>query len=201
VTCAALRRLRRLPRAQAGVTVIEFALIIPVLLLMLMGFFDLAHRQYVAAILQGEIENAGRRSGIQAGLTNLPSIDAAVEQAVRPIVSDAATFSSERLGYTNFTDIGTPEEFDDKAPFNNKYDPGECFYDVNGNKQWDADRGRTGQGGAQDVIVYRVTVSFPRLFPMNGLLGWDENQSVSGSTVLRNQPYAQQRIERVKICS
>jgi Flp pilus assembly pilin Flp len=194
-------RLSRLGRDQSGITIVEFGIVAPVLLLMLMGFFDLAHRAYAQTILQGELEDAGRDSTLQTGAINTASLDAQVQSIVRKVVGPSATFTPLRLSYTNFSDIGTPERFVDLAPLNNRYDAGECFEDVNGNGVWDADRGRTGQGSAQDAVVYRITVAYPRLFPMAGLLGWSETQEIRASTVLRNQPFAPQTIPPVTVCT
>lgn len=193
-------QLRRLGIENSGISAVEFGLVAPVLLLMMMGFFDLAHRAYALTVLQGAVEDAGRRSTLQSGTANISSIDAAVTKVVRPILGNDAVFTPGRTSYTTFSDVGTPERFVDKAPFNNKYDPGECFEDANGNGVWDADRGKNGQGNAQDIVVYKISVSYPRMFPMAGLLGWPENETVGASTVLRNQPWAAQAIPTVNVC-
>ena len=75
---------------------------------------------------------------------------------------------------------------------NGKYDKGECFEDVNGNGVWDSDMGEGGQGGADDAVLYTMTVSYNRLFPMAKMLGWSATQTITASTVLRNQPYGTQ---------
>ena len=91
--------------------------------------------------------------------------------------------------------------FKDKPAYNGKYDAGECFEDVNGNGQWDADLGKAGQGAAQDAVLYKMEVTYPRLLPLAPLLGWTANQKVSASTVLRNQPYGDQQIPSVTKCT
>jgi Flp pilus assembly pilin Flp len=194
-------RPRLLLRDERGITLVEFALVTPVLLLMMMGFFDLTHRAYALTVLQGAIEEAGRNSTLQTGAVNTASIDAEIADVVGDIVGTGAVFHpAERLSYQNFADVGTPERFVDNPPANNRYDAGECFEDVNANGTWDADRGRTGPGSAQDVVLYRVRITYPRLFPMAGLLGWSPQQEISGTTILRNQPYAPQTIPPVTLC-
>ena len=49
-----------------------------------------------------------------------------------------------------------------------------------------------GQGGAKDVVVYSVTVTYPRLFPVAKLIGLSENVKLNATTVLANQPYGDQ---------
>lgn len=191
------RRRRNLLRDKAGISMVEFGFVGPVLILMMMGLFDLAHRSYVGVVLQGAIERAGRHSTLQSGTINAAALNAGVENEVRELVGVDAVFTPSRLSYQNFSDIGLPEDFRDTNPANGRYDAGECFVDANGNGQWDAERGRTGQGGAHDVVVYQISVSYPRMFPMAGLLGWPENQTVSATTVLRNQPWAMQTLPTV----
>lgn len=183
---------RAIAADQRGATLVEFAFVVPVMMLMLMGFFDLAHQAYAKSILQGAVQKAGRDATLEFGATNDAALRAKIERQVKRVTGRRAVFTSERLSYTNFRGIGTPENFTDKTPFNNQYDVGECYEDVNANGSWDRDIGRVGQGGAEDAVIYRMTVAYPRLFPMARMLGWSPNQQIVAETVLRNQPYAAQ---------
>ena len=69
---------------------------------------------------------------------------------------------------------------------------GEPFEDANGNGQWDADRGRSGFGGARDAVLYSVNVEYDRFFPIARFIGVSETMDMTVSTVLRNQPYGLQ---------
>jgi Flp pilus assembly protein TadG len=182
-----------LARDERGVTVVEFAIVAPVMLLMLMGFFDLAHTEYARSVLQGAMQMAARNSTLESGLTSQSTIDSYVTGQVTSVVGAGATFTPTRLSYSDFSSVGTPENYTD-ANHNGQYDPGECFEDVNGNGHWDADLGKAGQGGADDAVLYTMTVSYKRMFPMARMLGWPANQTISASTVLRNQPYGAQNI-------
>ena len=55
-------------------------------------------------------------------------------------------------------------------------------------------------GSADDIVYYEVTLSQPRLFPMARLLGWSATQSVTVSTMVRNQPWANQTTPTIR-CS
>ena len=57
---------------------------------------------------------------------------------------------------------------------------------------WDTDRGVDGMGGARDAVLYTVTVSYPRAFPLMHLIGLPETVTSRSQTVLRNQPYGSQ---------
>jgi Flp pilus assembly protein TadG len=195
---AFLSRLRADPR---GATLVEFAIISPVMLIMLMGLGDMIYQAYAQAILNGAIQKAARDSGIEGASANLTTIDGQVIAMIANIVKNptqncgtgtgnAATWCSTRESYDTFTEVA-PEPFVD-ANHNGVYDKGECFTDVNGNGVWDADPGKTGQGGASAVTLYKMTVTYPRLFPVAALLGWSKMQTISASTLLKNQPYATQ---------
>ena len=56
------RRIASLVRDAEGATIVEFALILPVLMVTLMGLFDLPYNMYTSQMLQGAIQNAARSS-------------------------------------------------------------------------------------------------------------------------------------------
>ncbi|HVF92674.1 MAG TPA: TadE/TadG family type IV pilus assembly protein [Sphingomonas sp.] len=201
-----LATLRALLRDRRGVTIIEFAIVAPVMLLMLMGLGDLLYQVYAKEILSGAIQKAGRDSGIQGGAQATAQIDGKVLAMIDTIMITptpscavtpaAGTYCSKRFSYANFAVVG-PERFTD-VNANNQRDAGECYDDVNGNSQWDAEPGATGQGGANDVTLYTFTVTYPRLFPMAGMMGWSKSQTITAQTLIKNQPYATQPVTTVK---
>lgn len=191
--------LRRLRRDRRGATVTEFAVVAPVMLLVTMGMCDLAYQSYVQAMLSGALQRAGRDSTIQGAANRTDAIDAKVKAAVQSVAA-SATFTTSRKSYANFGQVA-PEPFQDNNG-NNSYDQAsECFTDTNGNGKWDTDPGLDGQGGANDVVFYTIAATYPRLFPMAGLMGWSSSQTVSASTVLKNQPYANQSsFTAIQVC-
>ena len=190
--------MRRLALDQRGVTVIEFAIVAPVMILLIMGLGDLLYQAYAQALLTGALQKAGRDSAIQGGASNSAAIDAQVAAMVKQIAPQA-TWTSTRISYPTFSVIGKPEDFTDSNN-NGRCDNKESFTDTNGNGVWDADQGASSQGGANDVTVYTVTVTYPRVFPTPGLLGFSTNEMLTASTVLKNQPYATQATAVTKQC-
>jgi Flp pilus assembly protein TadG len=186
-----IRRLYQLARNTRGATAIEFAIIAPVMILLLMGIGDLSYQIYAQSILSGSLQKAGRDSTIQGAPNNTAAIDQKVTDMVKTIAGNA-TIAFSRKNYDSFSLI-KPEPFTDSNG-NGVRDPKECFTDVNGNGSWDADPGIQGQGGANDITVYTVTVTYPRIFPVAKLFGWSANQTISASTLLKNQPYASQSV-------
>lgn len=183
---------RRLIGDRRGGTIVEFAIVAPVMLLTIMGLGDLLYQTYLQSILSGAIQKAGRDSSIQGGANQTAVLDNRVITIVRR-VADTATFTSSRESAANFVRM-KPEPFTDKTPLNGRRDAGECFEDYNFNGQWDANPTRTGQGGANDVTLYKITVTYPRPFPIATLMGFSANQKISAQTLLKNQPYATQKV-------
>ena len=183
-----MMRKRTFATDESGAAIVEFAMIAPVMLITLFGMFDLGHGLYTKAMIQGAIEKAARGSTIEGVTTG--TLDAKVTAAVR-LVAANSTIVFNRKSYTNFTDVGQPEEFTD-TDSNGLCDGGETFEDANGNGVWDANQGRTGNGGARDAVLYTVLVSYPRIFPIARLIGQSNTTQMAATTVLRNQPYGLQ---------
>ena len=59
------RPLARLRRDRRGVTVVEFAFVLPVMLVLMMGMMELGYQAYVQSVITGAVQKAGRDSGIQ----------------------------------------------------------------------------------------------------------------------------------------
>lgn len=184
-------RLRSLLHDIQGATIVEFAFVAPVLLLMVMGIFDLGHNMYTSAMLQGSVQQAARDSTIEGAAGNTAALDQIVTDAVRA-VSPAATLQFDRKAYSSFSDVSRPEDFTD-VDGNGTCDAGEPFEDINGNGTWDSDRGLVGQGGARDAVLYTVRITYPRVFPIARLIpGQSDTFTIETKTVLRNQPYGVQ---------
>ena len=181
---------------ERGVAIIEFAMIAPVLLLMLMGLLDLAFNMYTTEMLQGAIESTARNSSIEGASSNDAQLDAVVTTAVRA-VAPSATLTFNRRSYSSFTKAGRPEDYTD-VDNDGTCNHGEPYEDANGNGAWDLDRGKAGFGGARDAVLYTVTVKYQRPFPVAAFIpGQTKNFTLSAVTVLRNQPYGQQSVNPV----
>ncbi|MBU0670469.1 MAG: pilus assembly protein [Alphaproteobacteria bacterium] len=188
-------RLRGLDRDQQGVTIVEFAIVAPVLCVMLLGAFDMGHTLYVRAVLEGTVQKAARDASLEAGTDAqvLGVIDQKVEDQLTPLGIGAAEIRPTRRFYRTFNDAAAAraETWTDSNA-NGTCDEGEPYDDENHNQVWDSDGGNDGQGGAKDATLYTVRVSYPRLFPIDRLIGGSDTTNLSASTVLRNQPYGDQ---------
>ncbi len=189
-----LRQRRSVAACARGATVVEFALLAPVLLMVMMGICDYAHTLYMVSSLQGVVQKASRDSTIED--YSMPAaqatLDAKVISQIKLLNSAATVPPPTRRYYKTYAAATsrTAETWGD-TDHDGTCDHGEQYSDVNNNGVWDADGGDS-SGGAKDKVIYQVTVSYPRLFPIFRFTGVPSTVSLSATTVLTNQPYAQQ---------
>ena len=180
--------LRRLRGDETGTTVMEFGLIATVFVGLLLGLFDLGQIAYTQAILNGAVQDAARSSSLE--INDTTAEDTRIEQMVR-VAAPGATVATERLSYASFADVGRPERWND-ADADGTCADGESYTDENGNGDWDEDIGADGNGGAEDVVVYTVTVTYDPLFPNPFYPGGTDERRLVASSIKKNQPFADQ---------
>ncbi len=190
---------RRLRRNDQGNAIVEFALTAPLFLLILMGIFDFTWQIYAKNTLQGVVNNSARAATLEGNALNQTVLDNRVRDQVQNVFPQG-TVTFNRKAYDSYSEVGDPEAFTDQNG-NGQYDSGECFEDVNGNGNWDSDRGQTGNGGAEDVVVYTATVRVARVLPVWKMLGQSQQVSLAATTVLRNQPYNAATSTKKVICT
>lgn len=160
------RTIARLARDRSGAALLEFALVAPLLLVLLIGTIEVGLAIFVGSSIEAAVLQASR-FGITGSNSGMPRAE-----QVREIIRDR-TFGFvdmdeaeiETLVYTDFSSVGEPEPYVDEND-NGSYDDGEDFTDVNGNAQWDQDMGAAGLGGAGDVVLYRVTYDWGIVTPL-----------------------------------
>lgn len=184
-----MRLLRLLAAAREGAAAVEFALVAPVLLLLLLGLFDLGQMAYGKAVLNGVVERAARSSSLEGADTKVA--DAMVMNAIKPVLP-TATVTTDRKSYFDFVDIDRPEKFTDKNG-NGTCNAGEPYVDENRSGQWEANVGRTGNGGSGDVVLYTVTVTYKPIFTAKWFGDWNKDRTLTAVGVRKNQPFAAQQ--------
>lgn len=187
-----MRAPRSLISDERGTSLVEFALIAPVLLVLLLGMFEMGYNFYLQSQLQGAVQRAARDSTVHSANGNTSAVDARVSAAVRNIVPNA-TLAFSRRAYASFRDVTRAEDFTD-IDGNGACSEGEPFEDANGNGVWDQDRGTHGGGGARDAVLYVVRVSYPRAFGAAKVIGLSNTVTTEATTVLRNQPWDAQAV-------
>lgn len=180
--------LRRLRRDQTGASMMEFGLIVPVFMTLMLGLFDIGQLVYTQAILNGAVQEAARSSSLETGDTTVA--DGRVEDLVQ-ISAPGVTVSSTRLSYFDFADIDRAEAWND-ADGDGDCNDGENYTDENGNGSWDEDIGVSGNGGAGDVVIYEVTATYTPLFPVPFLKSTGTDRVLTSKAIKKNQPFADQ---------
>jgi Flp pilus assembly protein TadG len=188
--------LRRLGRDQRGISAVEFALISPAFLTMLLGSLDLGHSLYLRAVMQGMIQKTARDLSLETGntTTQQTALDGVMRKGIQTLIKVPDNkITITRRYFRDFTKAAasTAEPLTDSNA-NGRCDPGEQYQDSNNNGTWDKDGGDSGQGSAKDSVVYTVSVTYPRLFPVAKLIGLSNQATLTASTVLANQPYGDQ---------
>ncbi|WP_293971829.1 TadE/TadG family type IV pilus assembly protein [Sphingomonas sp.] len=184
----------RMGADERGATIVEFALILPVLLLLICGAIDLGFLYLAQTTLNGAI-----MQGAQVASSSMERTEAQRLASLRGgITASMASFSAETPTidahvYRNFGE-SFPEDYTD-TNHNGAYDgpsgsfPGEAFTDRNGNGHWDADvpvaSGATVMGDVGDVVSYSASLPVRHLF---GFLGWGRSTvNLKAYAVVRNE--------------
>jgi len=192
-----MMRLRSIAGDERGATIVEFAFVAPVLVLTLLGLFDLGYKSYVSSVLQGALHEAARLATV--GNKTDAQLDTNTRARLRDF-SRGSTIAIARKSYADFDGVEVPEVItSDTAPFGS-YNSGDCYQDANNNNSYDLDRGAAGGGQSEDAIHYQVTITYPRLFPLGSLMGLPTTETVRSSTLLRNQPYGSRNTGIVVRC-
>lgn len=183
--------------SERGTAATEFGLIAPVFMLLLMGSADIAHTLYLQSVLQGTIQKAARDSSLESGTATATqtTIDTNIRNAVKDLntsLLDSDIAITRRYYKTFSTAAAAQAETWTDTNANGICDNGEPYTDANNNSVWDKDGGNAGQGGARDITVYDVTVTYPHMFPLWKFLGRSSISTVKATTVLANQPYGAQ---------
>ncbi|MBO9519458.1 MAG: pilus assembly protein [Porphyrobacter sp.] len=190
---------RALVSDERGATIVEFAFILPVFAGLLMFLFDTGYFLYARSILAGEVNAAARASTLEtATAANVAAVDAGVTEQVHRLVPHG-NLSFERRAFKSYALASGLEPFKD-IDGDGECNHGEPFVDGNNNLVRDRDTGTAGTGGAKDAVVYTATLTYDRLFPVAGLLGWDQVATVTASAIMRNQPFANQAEPAIRTC-
>ncbi len=179
---------KRLVRNDDGVTVVEFALIAPTFLLLLLGTLDIGQMVYAQSVLNGAVQTAARDASLEGGDTQ--AADDLVLARVEGIMPGVELDTSRR-SYYDFADIDRPEQWNDSDD-NGICNDGETYTDENGNGQWDQEIGVSGNGGANDVVIYTVRANYEPIFKVPFLPDAWAERTLESSAIKKNQPFADQ---------
>ena len=184
-----LNPLRTLRHDERGSYIIEFALLSLPMMTLLMGGIELGYLAYAKSNVEGALREVSRLAS--TGSTTAEELDDLLESRVGQI--KGASVEIERKSYSAFGAVGQPEPMvSDVEPFGGEPGPGDCYLDINGNKEWDADRGAEGLGGSEDILYYGVTVTYPMIFklPSTVINGGHDSMTIEANAVIKNEPFS-----------
>ncbi|ARS28813.1 TadE/TadG family type IV pilus assembly protein [Sphingomonas sp. KC8] len=186
-----IRLVRRLRDDRRGAAAVEFALVSLPLVAILLGIIDFGYRMYLGSVVEGTVHRAARMATV-GGVTS-DQVDTYITSQLQEF-SGQVGIEIEKTNYYEYSGIGRREKrTKDRAP-TGVDDANDCFEDLNGNGIRDAIAGRNGLGGSDDIVYYKVTATFQRIVPLVKIFGFSPTETVTSSTVLRNQPFASQTV-------
>jgi Flp pilus assembly pilin Flp len=199
--------LRRVRKDEDGATILEFALIAPVFLFMLLGTFEIGYAIYMRSALNGAIQHAARDATLQEASD--PAVRRQTDDEVRNILKSIngsltdADIKITRRSYVNFSNVERMEAYTD-GNGNGTCDNSEPYTDENGNGKWGT-VGRADNGGARDAVLYTISVTYDSVFPFETftrnsknrdaaftLEGLSNQRTLTSETLLKNQPFGDQ---------
>ncbi|MHA1566957.1 MAG: TadE/TadG family type IV pilus assembly protein [Alphaproteobacteria bacterium] len=173
-----------------GSAAVEFGLIAPLFILMIVGIVEVGTTLFVGALMEGAIRDASRY-GItgQDGANRAQVIRDIIEERTIGLVDiNIATIQTQV--YESFEAVGSAEPYTDDNPANGTYDVGEAFVDVNQNSQWDSDQGKDGVGEPGEIVLYTVDYNLPMLTGyVASHLGSGGHIGLSASIAVLNEPF------------
>lgn len=193
------RLARLLRRDERGAAIVEFALVLVPLLLFLFGGLDLGYQAYLRSVVQGALNDVSRTGSLEGPQLNCTgaTVEEQIQCAIKArsnVVARNATYTITTKNFYDFSTVGRSEKLVTDYNGNGKYDTGDCFVDLNGNGAFDTSAGRSGVGGADDVVFYTVKLSMPRLFPIHKFISTTSNYEINATAAVRNQPYSTQQV-------
>lgn len=183
-----------------GVTIVEFALVAPTLLLLILGGINLGHTLYVRSVLDGEMQKASRDFSLEDAYDTKRQI--VIEDRVRTavqIVMASADVTFGKTAYHDYKSADARQEHYTDGNHDGACDNSEAYIDANNNARWDAETGVAGVGGAKDVVLLTAIARYPdalaaKFFGTAGIV------ELKSSTLLRNQPSADQAAAPQRNC-
>ena len=156
----------RVKTDERGVTAIEFALIAPALIFIIVGITEMSLMLLTTHLLENATYNASRtaKTGfIAAGKTQLETVMHVLNTRVASLAPllDPSKLTVTSTAYGSLSDIGQPEQ------------------------------GTESLGTAGEVVVYTISYPWQMFTPLIGNLMGDENRIIvlSSRIVVRNEPF------------
>ena len=183
---------RRLWRSCLGATAVEYAMILPILLLFIVGIIEFNVIMYASAVLEGATAisaRSGKTGYTASGVSQQTYIYNLAQTKVTGIL-DPSQLQISSKSYASFSAVGKPEPCITPISSPCPGTPGVNFVDVNHNGTWDSDQGAAGLGSAGDIVVYTISYPWHVMTPlMTPFFGTGGIITLASSAIVKNEPY------------
>lgn len=181
---------RRIRSDRRGTSVTEFGFVLlPMTLTLTLGI-DMGYEAYVRAVVSGALEKATRSTTVQNA--NSTTIETALTDNIHAVMP-GATVTIAKGTFYKYSQMDAMERLTTDPNGNNVLDINDCWEDVDDNSARNVvTAGKAGIGGADDIVRYNVTTTYPRLMPVYKLIGAGANATINSTTLVKRQPYATQ---------
>ncbi len=186
------RFLNRILRDRQGTSALEFALVSPVVILLIVGTMEFAMIGFRTTILEGGLREAARFGTTGATMPGTADREAAIIAIVNDhanVLFSVTDAELSTLVYPDFSQIGEPEPYTDEDASGDWNDP-EPYTDVNCNGEYDEDIGLAGAGGGSEVVLYTVDLEVDSLTGLiDHLIAESGKIPLSATIAIRNEPF------------
>jgi hypothetical protein len=156
-------------------------------LLILFGGLDAGYQIYVRSVLLGAMERATRLTTLQT--VDSTAVESDIEATVKRIVPTAKV-KTIKGSFFLYSQMNAMERLTKDSNNNNQLDSGDCWEDVDDDGTRNlVTAGRTGIGGADDIVRYNTTVTYDRILPIYRFIGVGNTATLTATTMTRRQPY------------
>lgn len=178
---------QRLRGDQRGAAISEFALILLPFCLLLFGGLEMGYQIYVRSVLLGAMERATRLTTLQT--VDNTAVEADIAATVKRVAPNATVLTTKG-SFLQYSQINAMERLTKDTNNNATLDSGDCWEDVDDNGVRNiVTAGKTGIGGADDIVRYNTVVTYNRILPIYRFIGIGNTATLTATTMTRRQPY------------
>lgn len=182
--------LRRLRACRKGSTAVEFALLAPLVVVVMMAIVEFALISFAGVVMDGvsaSVSHIGKTGYAPAGTDRLAYLRNQLQVQSGGLLNPSL-LSIDIQWYNGLNDVGKPEPCLISAC--SPASPPGTYTDVNGNRQWDADQGSPGAGSGGVAALYRLSYPWPLFTPaIRAFFGGAGTVTLSSSAVVRNEGF------------
>lgn len=184
--------MKRILQQQSGATIIEFAVVAPVIFLLLMGLIEFGRISFTRVAIESATASAAREASIGKNISG--DRVQYVQQAIRDklasaldvgrLIISANIVAAGGVAQTPDICVGSPARVGGPCP------PGTPWEDINRNGVYDASVPAVSLGNPGDIIEVRVFYPWEVQVPlMQQFFGQRGTLMMTSSAVVKNEPF------------